>query len=69
MSHNFKNLKAHILPLSEASSFHVAKSEWKLVDVELHDEWDNCPCGKEIKGDGNKSVADEILPPPIPPAS
>jgi hypothetical protein len=49
MAHNFENLKAHILPLSEASTFHQAKTEWKLVDVELHDEWDNCPCGKDIK--------------------
>ncbi len=49
MSHNFENLKAHILPLSEAASFDTAKTEWKLIGVELHDEWDNCPCGKEIK--------------------
>ncbi len=35
--------------MSESSTFHVAKTEWKLVGVELHDDWDNCPCGKEIK--------------------
>jgi len=49
MSRNFENLKTHILSLSESSNFHVAKNEWKLVDVELHDDWDNCPCGKSIK--------------------
>lgn len=49
MSHNFENLKAHILPLSEASFFDVARAEWKLVGVELHEEWDHCPCGKKIK--------------------
>ena len=49
MTRNFENLKAHILPLSEATDFDDAKKEWKLVDVEIHDEFDNCPCGKEIK--------------------
>lgn len=49
MSHNFEKLKAHVLPLSEAADFATARHEWKLVDVELHDEWDQCPCGKEIK--------------------
>ncbi len=49
MTHNFEHLKAHILPLSEATAFNEAKNEWKLVDVELHDEFDSCPCGKAIK--------------------
>ena len=49
MSHNFQNLKAHILPLSRASSFDVAKTEWDLVAVELSKEWDKCPCGQDIK--------------------
>jgi len=49
MSRNFENLKAHILPLSEADDFNIARDEWKLVDVAMHDEFDNCPCGKDIK--------------------
>ncbi len=49
MSHNFENLKAHVLPLSESPVFHVAKTEWKLVGVKLYDDWYKCPCGKEIK--------------------
>ncbi len=49
MSHNFENLKAHILPLSESPTFDAAKAEWELVGIQLHDDWDNCPFGKEIK--------------------
>ena len=49
MSHNFENLKAHILPLSNSQEFHTAKNEWKLVDVEIQEGWDNCPCGQDIK--------------------
>ena len=49
MSHNFENLKNHILPLSSSTDFHSAKNEWKLVDIEIQEGWDNCPCGKEIK--------------------
>ncbi len=49
MSHNFENLKKHILPLSNSNEFHDAKNEWKLVDVEIQEDWDNCPCGKDIK--------------------
>lgn len=49
MSHNFERLQAHILPLSVADNFHSAKNEWKLVGIELKEDWDNCPCGKEIK--------------------
>ena len=49
MSRNFENLQAHIVPLSEADNFHDATAEWKLFDVAVHENWDNCPCGKEIK--------------------
>src|SRR3989304_8303046 len=49
MEHNFERLKAHILPLSNASDFGTAKNEWRIVGVEIHDEFDNCPCGQEIK--------------------
>jgi hypothetical protein len=49
MDHNFEKLKAHILPLSNASEFDDAKNEWRLVGIEVHDEFDNCPCGQEIK--------------------
>ncbi len=49
MGHNFENLKAHILPLSESNYFNKAKKEWVLIGVHLDDDWDECPCGKEIK--------------------
>jgi len=49
VNHNFENLKNHILPLSNSNEFHSAKNEWKLVDIEIQEDWDNCPCGKEIK--------------------
>lgn len=48
-SPNFEHLKAHILPLSVAKIFEAARQEWELVAVEISDEWDNCPCGHEIK--------------------
>lgn len=49
MEHNFARLKAHILPLSRAKIFDVARTEWRLVAVEISEEFDNCPCGQEIK--------------------
>lgn len=49
MSHNFENLKNYILPLSKSDDFQIAKQEWKLIGVEIQEEWDNCPCGKDIK--------------------
>ncbi|MBK8276697.1 MAG: hypothetical protein IPK92_12945 [Nitrospira sp.] len=49
MEHNFERLKAHILPLSRANVFDVARTEWRLVAVEISEEFDNCPCGQEIK--------------------
>jgi hypothetical protein len=47
--HNLERLKAHILPLSESKDFNTARQEWMLTGVELHEEWDNCPCGQDIK--------------------
>jgi hypothetical protein len=47
--HNFERLKAHILPLSVSDYFDIARREWTLVGVEISDEFDNCPCGQDIK--------------------
>lgn len=47
--HNFERLKAHILPLSVSPDWYNAKNEWRLVGIEVQENWDNCPCGKEIK--------------------
>ena len=49
MEHNFERLKAHILPLSNAKDFNAARKEWTLIGVEVSEEFDNCPCGQEIK--------------------
>lgn len=49
VEHNFERLKAHILPLSRSDVFEVARAEWDLVSVEITEEFDNCPCGQEIK--------------------
>jgi hypothetical protein len=49
MSHNFEQLKAHILPLSEASTFEAARQEWVLDYVEVSDDFDSCPCGHDIR--------------------
>jgi len=49
MSHNLEALKAHILPLSRASTFDAARAEWVLEYVEVSEEFDSCPCGQEIK--------------------
>ncbi|MGN7102494.1 hypothetical protein ACTHR6_12830 [Ralstonia holmesii] len=49
MTHNFERLKAHILPLSRASTFEAARSEWVLDSIEVSDEFDLCPCGQDIK--------------------
>jgi hypothetical protein len=48
-THNFEQLKAHILPLSQAQAFSDACREWVLEAVEVSDDWDHCPCGQEIK--------------------
>lgn len=47
--HNPARLELHILALSLAPDFKSAKQEWDLVHIEFHEEWDNCPCGQEIK--------------------
>ena len=49
MEHNFERLKDHILPLSVSNDFNVARTEWTLVGVEASEEFDNCPCGQQIK--------------------
>ncbi len=49
MAANKNQLIAHILPLSNAQEFSAAKNEWKLVGVELMEDWDSCPCGQSIK--------------------
>lgn len=49
MEHNFEQLKQHILPLSNSQVFQTAKNEWRLVGVEINEDWDNCPCGQAIK--------------------
>ena len=47
--HNFERLKAHILPLSASKYFDAARLEWDLIGVEISEEFDNCPCGQDIK--------------------
>ena len=42
-------LKAHILSLSRSTIFEVACQEWVLDGVYVTEEWDNCPCGQDIK--------------------
>ena len=49
MSSNFERLKRHITLLSISNEFYLAKNEWVLTGFELDDDWDNCPCGKDIK--------------------
>jgi hypothetical protein len=49
VEHNFEQLKAHILPLSKARTFDAARFEWELTAVELSKDFDNCPCGQQIK--------------------
>ena len=49
MEHNFERLKEHIIPLSKANQFDDAKNEWRLVGVQIREEFDNCPCGQPIK--------------------
>ena len=48
-SHNFERLKAHIVPLSVADSFEMARLEWELIGMEVSEEFDHCPCGQQIK--------------------
>lgn len=48
-NHNFERLKAYVLPLSRANDFQMAKLEWRLIGVEIHEHTDHCPCGQVIK--------------------
>lgn len=48
-SHHLERLKAYVLPLSRAKDFRLAKLEWRLISVEIHDHTDHCPCGQVIK--------------------
>jgi len=48
MEHNFEAMQDHILPLSSASDFYSAKNEWRLIGVEIHDDFDNCPKGVSL---------------------
>jgi hypothetical protein len=45
---NFQQLKAAILPLSNARDWDVARKEWRLVSVMQSDELEHCPCGHPI---------------------
>lgn len=47
--HNFEKLRAHILPLSVSQRFDIARTEWSLVAVEISEEFDQCPCGQDIR--------------------
>lgn len=47
--HSLERLKEHILPMSNSGDWNNAKNEWRLVGIEIQEDWDNCPCGKEIK--------------------
>jgi len=49
MNHNLENHIEHIVPLSKAESFNAAKAEWKLIGIEIVEEFDKCPCGQDIK--------------------
>lgn len=49
MERNFERLKRHMLALSESKDFNIARAEWILIGFEVSDEFDNCPCGQEIK--------------------
>jgi len=43
--YNLLQLKAHVLPLSNAGSWDVAVKEWSLVGIHEADEPEACPCG------------------------
>ncbi len=43
--YNFEQLKTAILALSRATSWEVAKKEWRLVDISEADEPETCLCG------------------------
>jgi len=43
--YSFQQLKAHILPLSNAAIWEVAAKEWSLTGIHEADEPETCPCG------------------------
>lgn len=43
--YNFQQLKAHILPLSNAATWEIAVKEWSLTGIHEADEPETCPCG------------------------
>lgn len=43
--YNFQQLRAHILPLSSATTWEAAVSEWNLVGIHEADVPETCPCG------------------------
>ena len=43
--YNYRELRGHILKLSSASDWEVARREWSLVDVRQVDEPETCLCG------------------------
>ena len=47
--HNLERLRAHILSLSVSQHFDIARTEWSLDAVEISEEFDQCPCGQDIK--------------------
>jgi len=49
MEHNFEKLMSHILDLSVAKVFDRARREWNLIGIEVSEDFDNCPCGQQIK--------------------
>lgn len=49
MSSSFEKLKSHITALSVSSSYQIAKTEWEVTTFEYVEDFDNCPCGHEIK--------------------
>ena len=47
--HNKEAMIEHIVPLSNSEDFNLARTEWKLYKIELHDHWYKCPCNHPIK--------------------
>jgi hypothetical protein len=47
--HNLERPRTHILPLSVSGVFDIARTEWSLIGIEISVEFDQCPCGQQIK--------------------
>jgi hypothetical protein len=47
--HSREAMIEHIVPLSNSEDFNLARTEWKLYKIELHDNWYKCPCNHPIK--------------------